>query len=484
MLPLSHKMFLAMPTKNQKTAIARILSDLIKADNIIENQEIEEYNRIIKLLEISQQNLIEAQGITLADAFKIAKTMSRSDKESLWNELRRTASSDDACVAREALILLSLEKMMYDTADKYGMVSYDTMGSYTTDKYVIYIESEEMPAINDDIIADYEHIVNMLKLWKFDFIYIPRFAQRFGELDEDYVHSIIRYMNPSFDAEKVGRLYQKMIGMTTESFCRDMLINQRGQRSFHDIEPSLLINIGTSVVPYCGKGSSCQTYTEFLTIKLDQEKENCVTAEIRNFLEGYQDLLTEPEYYRPDRRKNFFKYFGFYKTIFDFLSRAEIENTENRIEIDIVGRTIKMRGILIKLTPSQLATYVLILHQSILGKQEGLPKLGVRTTLSAAAEKRINAAYKPIFNRLSDIGAAHTFSDEDEDLRIHISRIRAELKRRLPAADLNYFHPGDTPDKRFYKITINPDDVYIICPKSDANGNKEKRIKFSEYNWE
>jgi len=471
-----------MPSSRQKTCIARILSDLIKADNIIENSEVENFNQIVKEFDIKQEELIKAQSTTLKEAIEGVKSMSSGDKNLLRQVLLKTANSDDACVAREALILLTLSVMLEDEDDKYGMAEYDTMGSYTNDKYIIYLESDFDEDINDEIEENYEHICNLLKLWKFDFIYIPRFAQRFSELDRDYVHSIIRYMNPQFDQSKVDTLYRKMTTMDTKSFCRDVLINQRGQKIFHDIEPSLLINIGTSVVPYCSNGTGCSTFTEFLTIRLDAV-ENSVSKEIRAFLERYQDLLTEPEYYRPDRRRNFFKYFGFYKTVFDFLSRAEKEGVNNTIEIDVLARTVRMRDVELNLTPIQLATYVLILHQSLMDHQDGLPKLGRNMKLSEEKSRRLNLRYREIFRSLTDRdlyddskrSAQEAVADNFKNFNTYISHIRAELKRKLPAADLNYFMPNDTADNTHYKITIDPDKVTVI--KGSA------RTPFCDYDW-
>ena len=44
----------------QKIAIARILSDLIKSDELISREEIAAYNKIVRIFEISSEELFEA----------------------------------------------------------------------------------------------------------------------------------------------------------------------------------------------------------------------------------------------------------------------------------------------------------------------------------------------------------------------------------------------------------------------------------------
>ena len=56
---------------HQKIAIARLISDLIKSDDVICKEEIALYNHIVCSFEISQDELHEAQFLSQADAVGI-----------------------------------------------------------------------------------------------------------------------------------------------------------------------------------------------------------------------------------------------------------------------------------------------------------------------------------------------------------------------------------------------------------------------------
>ena len=65
-------------------------------------------------------------------------------------------------------------------------------------------------------------------------------------------------------------------------------------------------------------------FFESLKSKLEPSK-------IKEFLDQYENYITEPEYHRPKRGKSLFHYHGFYKQLFDFLPKvfeiyADIKN--------------------------------------------------------------------------------------------------------------------------------------------------------------
>ena len=199
-----------------------------------------------------------------------------------------------------------------------------------------------MPAINEEIMQQYEMIYILLHLWKFEFIYIPKLSQSFCEMDRGYLCDIIRYMNPRLSNEILNNLYVRLTNFTTESFTRDYLANSSHHNYFYDIEPSLLINVGLSHVPASNLSQQDTYFINFLTIRLEEEPD-CVLNEVRRFLDEYETYITEPEYHRPKRGKALFHYHGFYKQLFDFLARHHTNGEENRIVIDIPARRIWMR---------------------------------------------------------------------------------------------------------------------------------------------
>lgn len=64
---------------HQKIAIARLISDLIKSDDVICREEITLYNQIVSSFDISQDELYEAQFIPQAEAVAYIKKMTLSE---------------------------------------------------------------------------------------------------------------------------------------------------------------------------------------------------------------------------------------------------------------------------------------------------------------------------------------------------------------------------------------------------------------------
>ena len=134
-------------------------------------------------------------------------------------------------------------------------------------------------------------------------------------MSERYVLDVIRYMAPSLKDDFIKNVYDRLSCMTTKEFFRNVLYERLNVKVDYDIVPSLLINIGTSVVPYCVADGPVQYYTEFLCIPLYKEPLNIV-EDVLNF---YRKMVSFQQSVIVGDNQGNFRYFGFYKALFDFL---------------------------------------------------------------------------------------------------------------------------------------------------------------------
>ena len=447
---------------HQKIAIARLISDLIKSDDVICKEEIALYNNIVCSFEISQDELHEAQFISQAEAVGYIRHMPFAEQKKIFSLLKKAAYSDNSCVAREALLLLTLSLTLSDTVNKYHLLSSLVKGGRNQEKYVMYIESDYMPAINQEIEEQYDTIANLLHLWKFEFIYIPKLTRSFSEMDRNYLCDIIRYMNPRLSKEMLPHLYDRLTTFTTENFTQEYLANASHHAHFYEIEPSLLINVGTSNIPAATATREDTYFMNLLTIRLDDEP-NCVLNEVRRFLDQYESLITEPEYQLPKRGKGLFRYHGFYKQLFDFLARQHTNGEENTILIDFVSRRIWMRGREVQMSATHLATYVFLLHQSLCTHYGGLIKAGQHHPLSEKDVERLGRTYHAICDLFRDfpISDARSYLEDVPNIRGYIARLRTTIEHVMDGDDLDYYYPKDSSDKSMYRVAINPSCVRI-----------------------
>ena len=78
---------------HQKIAIARLISDLIKSDDVICKEEIALYNQIVSNFSISQDELYKAQYVSLAESVGYLKNMSRDEQTKIFNVIKKAAYS-------------------------------------------------------------------------------------------------------------------------------------------------------------------------------------------------------------------------------------------------------------------------------------------------------------------------------------------------------------------------------------------------------
>lgn len=311
-------------TKEQRTAIARIISDMIKADNIIEENEIRDMKRLMSNYSITHQEMSEARMIRFSDAVNTLKDLSIKERKAFFNYIYSIALSDKICVPREVLLLIALQYCLIEVDKKSErstplhkpyLISCPTHEASFNDQYMVYLESSYDEDRNEELKQYFRLLVTLTRLCGFNFIYIPKMVEEFREMNEQYVKDVISYMAPNLEDTFIQQVYARLCDMTTVDFFRNVLYERLQVKALHNTPPSLLINIGTSVVPYCSAGGSIQYYTEFLCIPISSS----ILALVDDILGYYQSLVSIRQSITISDSKGQFKYFGFYKALFDFL---------------------------------------------------------------------------------------------------------------------------------------------------------------------
>ena len=316
-----------MIAKRHRVSLARIISDMIKADNIIEEREIKEMKELMSIYGINKDDMGEARGMRFSEAVNQLKELKQKERDQIFQNINKLALSDNACVQREALLLLALKYCLIDadnhqthrnTANiiKPKLISCPTGESTINEPYIVYVESEYDKVVNSEIEDEtlFKLMVNTSKLYGFNFIYIPKLVQEFKNMDKQYVMDVISYMAPRLRQEEINNIYGRLSQMTTEDFFKNVLYERLNVRVDYNISPSLLINIGTSVVPYCIADGPVQYYTEFLCIPLYKP-----TIEILDDILNFYKSIVSIQQSIIQGNEGHFKYFGFYKALFDFL---------------------------------------------------------------------------------------------------------------------------------------------------------------------
>ena len=402
-------------THEQRTAMARIISDMIKADNIIEENEIKIMHELMSLYSISQSDMSDSRKIRFSDAVNILKELSAKERKTFVDRMYDIALSDRICVPREALLLLALQYCLVDVNkfDSQGnrisqpyLISCATGEATFNDQYMVYIESEYNNVRNEELKKHFRLLVTISRLSGFNFIYMPKMVEEFQKMDKKYVLDVITYMAPNLEQEFINNVYDSLCQMSTEDFYHSVLRERLQVHVRNDIEPSLLINIGTSVIPYCSAGGSVQYYTEFLCVPIKSD----ILSLVDDILGFYQSKVSLHQTITLKVGKGQFKYFGFYKALFDFLVAPPPvapdliflgQTKSGKYQVAFKFEDSKM--LYLKLSPKEYDVYLSVAKKSCLGRKKGLP---------VSAENGLKFSISKIKNKITETVPDLTYAEQ------------------------------------------------------------------------
>lgn len=395
-------------TKEQRIAMAHIISDMIKADNIIEENEIVDMKKVMSKYSITQQDMSDARNVRFSEAVMVLQDMPKKDRQTFFNCIYNIALSDNVCVPKEVLLLIALQYCLveHDRKDSEGnripkpyLISCPAGESSISDQYMVYLENSFDEARNAEIMQNFKLLVTQSRLNGFNFIYIPKMVEEFKEMDSQYVKDVISYMAPQLSNEVVTDVYDRLCKMTTTEFFHSVLYKKLQVKSIFNAKPSILINIGTSVIPYCATDGSIQYYTEFLCIPITTSTLSLV-EEILTF---YQSKVSVKTITITDN-KGQFKYFGFYKALFDFLI-APPPVAPNLIFLGqnmtdgkyyVAFKFKEGRERLVKLMPKRYDLYFNIAIATYCNRNKGMPISKVDRTVMSHLRSRISEELKDV----------------------------------------------------------------------------------------
>jgi len=443
--------------RTQKIAFARIISDLIEADFIVEESEMDFFEDIISKngLNISESMLVEAKKMDLAKAVSILKELDSERRKQIINCLKDLALSDGTCVPLEAIQIFALEQAMEHDAYIYSVPSKD-IG--IDNMKVIYIENDNDTEISKEIESNYRSISNEFALAGFDFVHIPFVVTDYKRMSLDYLRKVVKYMIPSIPPEKVDAICNDLQSMTTSRFCRD-LPYKKISIPLLDVRPSLLIKISESAIidQYDVEDAERTDYANFLRIELKGD----VLSEIRGLIDSYHKMINCAITVNSMPKNQKFMYYGFHRSLFDLIAYGR-EQKEYFLVIDITKHQAQVyfepidddgERIPIKLNPQETALFVMIVKKSFMGKG-----LDWREQVPDNVKKEILIEYNKVY---SHIGKGNTTREYKDRTQVH--HIKNRIRSNQCIANMELFVPLHVKDGiySYYMVKATPKNIQI-----------------------
>lgn len=444
--------------RSQKIALARILSDLIEADFIVEEREMNFFEHFIaQEVRISAPMLVEAKKTDMAKAVSILKELNGNSRKAIVSSLKDLALSDGTCVPLEAIQIMAIEQALEHDAFIYSVPSSEIgIDSMTA----IFIDNEVDSRAAKEIEQNYGSIREAFAQAGFEFVYIPYVVNDYRIMDADYLRKVIRYMLPSVSAGKCESICQKLQNMTTPIFCRDLLYKKNGI-PIEDAGPSLLIKINESalIYPYENEDAERTDYANFLCIELKDD----VLQSVQSLIDSYKNMVNCSISVNrvPDTHK--FKYYGFHRSLFDLIAYGH-EQKEYNLIIDISGHNANVYfnskdgsddRIPIKLNPQETCLFIMIIKKSFVDRG-----LDWRDEPPAHVKKEILDEYNNVYSRIGKGRTARVYKD-----RIQVHNIKNRmLSHQKTVSNIDLFVPMHVKDGIFsyYAVKASKDDIIII----------------------
>ena len=293
--------------QEERTSIMRIVSDLIKADAIIDTREIKFLMSIKEKYGIKRDDERYVSNMTLSQAIRILVQAPENLKSEFLNDCMNIALSDDYCARTEALIIVSLLATMTDKLNvDADVVSVEHNGLTFENAQMLYVESSEDELANKSIRENYREIISESRLAGFDFVYLPQISEHYRSISHEQLLQIISFLYPSASENRLNMVIDKLLCLSTSEFCKEQLSTKLTIHEMYDVQPSLFIKIGET-------SANDKEYANFLILGLDNDAINT----IRLFIDTFSTLFRSREinYLREERGR--FVYAGFYKQILD-----------------------------------------------------------------------------------------------------------------------------------------------------------------------
>lgn len=342
--------------QEERVAIVRILTDIIKADSIIDSGEIKQYMLLRDKYSIGNNNEIAATQMTFAEAINILSKSDEILRHDLFSDCTHMTVSDGFCAQTEALLMIALRKKLLVDEEGIEIISIPKPVFNIETGSILYVESRYENAVNETISKNYRSILKECKIAGFNYIYIPKVVTHYKSSSSDLIKQIIHFLAPTLTEDGINEIVLGLRNMTTSTFCKDLLCNKLGVAQLRETNPSIMIKIGQSYIDN-------KIFTNYLKIEVNED----IVTTIQELIDTFLSLISTNtiSVTIAEEKGQQFLYSGFHKQLLDiFLIR---KNVRSRIVINPYKEEIYFPDIDYKLGNlhrREKALYVLFLIKS------------------------------------------------------------------------------------------------------------------------
>lgn len=233
--------------ENHKTALAKVLSDLVQCDGIVNQGEIDFLESVYDAFDITSTSRKKATTLSLSDAINILKTLGNREKKVILKLFQALSLSDNSLDPNESLLttamLLSIDIEMPETQDiKAYFVSIPNL-NFDTRNTVLYVEANYNESINNSILRDYEAICALLSSAHHEFFYLPQVIYDLNNKRNTFLHAL-SYIEPTLSEEQLHLIDSRIDQISSSFLSSEIFLNYLNTNGLNIKKPSFFFRIG------------------------------------------------------------------------------------------------------------------------------------------------------------------------------------------------------------------------------------------------
>ena len=312
--------------ENAKTAIAKVLSDLIQSDGIVNQGEIRYLHQAFKSLRIEDSHLKKSVGMTLAEAVAVLKACGSAEKQAIQRHIERLSGADGDVSPNETLLIAALTLAIgtYESETLHAELISIPRLAFDTHDTVMYVESAFDVKTNRTIAKEYPKLCQLLEQRGKKLFYLPVFMKAIKGKTRT-LKQTLRYLEPLLTDEQLQLIEQDLKDVDTPMLSKEIFLNYLNSRGFYLEHPSFLFKIENQ------KADPCQ---DFLLLQIDPSSP---LATLKAFFELNDRLLDLPQ---GEPVEDEMEYTGLHKIVIDTLLKYHSAEGLSRLLVTEEGRLL------------------------------------------------------------------------------------------------------------------------------------------------
>lgn len=340
-----------MAFKNpDKTALIRLLSEFVRADGIVNQNEICYLQYIYGILNITPDVVKNAATLDLADAVRQLAQLEIRDKYAVMKMVQQLVLSDNELSPEESLLLTALTISLQVGHPDIPSGRILSVEGFTrkVEGNVLYVEASYDESVNREICDQYDSLVSFLKGHHYDFFYLPAVIHQIGSRKAVF-RNTLQYIQPELSAATLDQVDRQIHELSTSFFAREMFLNQMSQKGLSSLKPSFFFQL---------PDQNENNFSNFLLVEIDERQPEGLLRSFFSIREHICDLIATlpPAVYQDylsrfnrdsvdtiDPESDFQCYTGFHKIIIDTILKYNASQQTGNLFIDETGRIFLKR---------------------------------------------------------------------------------------------------------------------------------------------